>query len=180
MLKPQDALTACKVSCLGDEPWSYRQLAGSLFLSLAETHDSVGRCLDAGLLVRDRRQSKIAAVRRRIFDLCSVALPAFCYPVRGPLTRGTPTSVHASCLAELFPPSAASALVVWPCDAGDQLARGESLLPFYPTVPQAARRDSRLHVLMALVDVVRVGSLSERRSAVEMLKEAVVGDGRRR
>lgn len=108
-----------------------------------------------------------------------MALPILCYPVRGPLARGVPTSVHASCLANLFPPSVASTLVVWPCEGGE-LVSGESLVPFYPSVPQAARRDSRLHELLALVDVVRVGSPAERRSAVEMLKDLVVGDGRRR
>lgn len=180
MLKPQDALVACKVSCLGDEHWSYRLLAGSLYLSLSETHDSVRRCLDAGLLARDRRdRGKIRPVRRRLYDLCAVALPTFCYPVRGPVVQGVPTSVHASCLAGLFPPAVASPLVVWPCEVGGVPVRGESLLPFYPTVPWAARRDSRLHELLALVDVVRVGSPAERRSAAEMLKDTIVGDGRK-
>ena len=179
MLKPQDALTACKVFSLGDEPWSYRRLAASLSLSLAETHDSVGRCLDSGLLVRGRRdREKIQVAKRRLYDLCAVALPTFCYPVRGKATLGVPTSVHAGCLANLFPPSEASVLVVWPCEEGE-VVRGESLLPVYPSVPQVARRDALLHKLLALVDVVRVGSPVERRSAMEMLKEAIVGDGRR-
>ena len=180
MLKPQDALVACKVFSLGDEPWSYRQLAGSLFLSLGETHDSVARCLDAGLVVRRRGHSKIEAARRRVFDLCSVALPTFCYPARGRVVRGVPTSVHASCLADLFPPAVSSPLAVWPCEDGDQVVRGEGLLPVYPTVPRATRHDPLLHKLLALVDVVRVGTPAERRSAMEMLKETVVGDGRRR
>ena len=179
MLKPQDALVACKVSCLGDEPWSYRLLAGSLSLSLAETHDSVARCLGAGLLLRDRH-SKVTAARRRVFELCAVSLPIFCYAVRGRSERGMPTSVHASCLAGLFPPAVSSPLVVWPCEVGEVPVRGESLEPFYPTVPQAARRDPCLHKLLALVDVVRVGSPAERRSAAEMLKDVIVGDGRKR
>ena len=58
------------------------------------------------------------------------------------------------------------------------VVRGEGLLPVYPSVPQVARRDPLLHKLLALVDVVRVGTARERRSAAEMLKEAVVGDGR--
>jgi len=178
VLKSQDALVACKVFSLGEDPWSYRSLSGDVFLSLAETHDSVGRCLDAGLLARDRR-GKFQAARRRIFDLCAVALPTFCYPERGRMARGVPTSVHASCLAGLFPPAASSSVVVWPCEGGE-LVGGESLLPVYPTAPQAALRDPILHKLLALVDVVRVGSLAERRSATEMLKEAVVGDARRR
>ena len=161
MLKPQDALVACKVFSLGDEPWSYRLLAASLSLSLAETHGSVGRCLDAGLLVRGRRnRRKIRVDRRRLYDLCAVALPTFCYPVRVRSVLGVPTSVRAGCLADSFPPSEAPT-VVWPCELGE-VVRGEGLLPVYPSVPQVARRDPLLHKLLALVDVVRVGTARER------------------
>lgn len=184
MLKPQDALTACKVFSLGEEPWSYLLLAGSLFLSQGEAHLSVARCLDMGVLARDRRnRKKILVVRRRLHDLCAVVLPMLCRPVRGAVVRGVPTSVRAPCLAGRFPttapPVTPPTVMVWPHDSGE-VVLGESLLPVYPTVPRAVRSDARLYELLALVDVVRVGSPSERRVAVEYLKETIVGDGRMR
>jgi hypothetical protein len=103
--------------------------------------------------------------------------------VLGRVTRGVPTSVHAGCLAGLFPLASlfppASSVSVWPCDSGD-LVSGEGLLPVYPSVARAARGDVLLYKLMALVDVVRVGSPAERRSAAELLKKTIVGDERRR
>ena len=49
---------------------------------------------------------------------------------------------------------------VWPHSKGT--ASGLSVIPLYRLVPGAALRDERLHSLLALVDVLRVGRARER------------------
>jgi hypothetical protein len=51
--------------------------------------------------------------------------------------------------------------------------RGVSLLPLYPTVPQASRNDPRLHDALALVDALRAGAAREREMARELFKEMI-------
>ena len=63
----------------------------------------------------------------------------------------------------------AGVAVVWPYRDGK--ARGRSLLPLYRGAPAAALADGWLHRSLALVDVLRVGQLQERRQARALLDE---------
>lgn len=63
---------------------------------------------------------------------------------------------------------------VWPDAHGT--ARGYSLMPLYPSVPQAAKRDAKLYEVLALLDAVRAGRARERKLAADMLTEYLMKD----
>jgi hypothetical protein len=44
--------------------------------------------------------------------------------------------------------------------------RGHSIIPLYPSVPEAALKDEKLHELLALTDALRVGRAREKEIAV--------------
>jgi hypothetical protein len=171
MLRSQDVLIACKLLCLGRAPWIFRRLASSLSLSLGEVHGAVQRCHEAGLLYA--RGGQFVVARKPLLDACTVTVPQIFYAERGALKVGVPTSVHAECLRGSFPQRDAIP-IVWPCEEG--AVRGESLLPIYSTVVKAVRHDDSLYRLLALVDVVRVGSRDERQIAGEMLRKMIMHD----
>src|SRR5471030_1947037 len=82
----------------------------------------------------------------------------FLAPKRGGEVRAMRTAWAAPPLsseistAEPLPP-------VWPDPMGD--SRGLLLEPLHPNVPKAARLDSNLYELLALLDVLRVGGAQE-------------------
>ena len=92
----------------------------------------------------------------------------FLAPTRGGEVRGMPTAWAAPPLsseiatAEPLPP-------VWPDPMGE--IRGLSVEPLHPNVPKAARRDPDLYELLALLDVLRVGEVRERKLAERALHE---------
>jgi hypothetical protein len=93
----------------------------------------------------------------------------FVYPaVRGEITIGIPTAHGAPPLNQLLVGNE-EPLPVWPDANG--LARGESLLPLYPRLPDATRSDPQLYELLALFDALRVGQARERALASEELEK---------
>lgn len=60
-------------------------------------------------------------------------------------------------------------IYVWPYGKGT--VRGHSIIPLYPTVPEAALKDVKLHELLALTDALRVGRAREKEIAIVELKK---------
>ena len=175
MLKPQDILVSCKLFTLGDAEWPIRRLAGSLSISVGETHAAIERSKAAGVLGTPRGRLNVG--RRKFFELVSVAMPQVYYAVRGSVETGVPTAMHAEPLRGVFSKDGRPIPLVWPYGLGS--VKGESLLPLYPTVPRAVEHDPALHRLLALVDVVRVGDAKDRKLATDLLERMILGDGRR-
>ena len=84
------------------------------------------------------------------------------------LTRGIPTAAYAPVMDEIIL-SLGEIPLVWPDPYGN--VKGESLEPIYKTVPMAVKRDPVLYELLALLDVIRVGSVREIPIAQKMLME---------
>ena len=82
----------------------------------------------------------------------------------GAVVRGVPTSHSAEPLKEEIQ---SNEVYVWPYGKGN--IRGHSILPLYPSVPEAALRDSKLHEFLALTDALRVGRAREREIAIKEL-----------
>lgn len=59
--------------------------------------------------------------------------------------------------------------MVWAHERGDRI--GHTLIPLYPTVPEAALARPELHELLALVDAIRVGGARDIRLATELLEQ---------
>jgi hypothetical protein len=88
-------------------------------------------------------------------------------PVWGAMSRGVPTGYAAPPLNGIIAPSA-DPVPVWPHAKGS--ARGLSLVPLYPSVPEAALRDENLYALLTLFDAIRAGQARERNAARDLLE----------
>jgi hypothetical protein len=95
----------------------------------------------------------------------------YVFPVEhGGPTRGTVTAEAAAPLVKHFPELFALP-PVWPDPKG--AVRGLAFSPLYKSVPEAARRDPKLHELLALVDAIRDGRAREREIAVRELTASI-------
>jgi hypothetical protein len=178
MLKPQDVLIACKLLSLGDARWTFSRLASSLSISVSESHEATERCKKAAVLATSK--SRLFVVKRKFFELLTLAVPQIFYAVRGPIQMGTPTSVWAGPLASRFTSatwprgSGGDIPLVWPHEGGT--VRGESLLPIYPTVPKIVGSDLALYEMLALIDVIRTAEIPDRKLAATMLEKIIWKD----
>lgn len=167
-LKPQDVLVLLKVALLGDEGWSYPQLAAALGMSASEVHAAVKRAVVARLaVVQAPRVIRVNAQNLLEFLIHGVK---YAFPVaRGPITRGHPTGYAAPVMREAIaqgdgmPP-------IWPDAEGT--TRGEAFSPLYPAEAsvRAILRDRPLYDAAALVDAIRGGSARERQLASGLLE----------
>ena len=89
---------------------------------------------------------------------------------RGGITRGIPTAHSAAPLNAKL--RGDDGPIVWP-DAQGKL-RGEALAPLHKSAKTAARNDSRVYELLALVDALRVGRAREREIAAAELRKRLV------
>jgi len=166
ILKPQDILFLLKLVAMGKKPWSFNKIAIELGMSPSEVHAAAGRAISARLAVREGD-----GIYPNITNLEDFLLHGIQYvfvPDRGELNRGVPTAYAAEPMNTYFvedgdPPP------VWPDSEGE--VRGESFSPLYKSAPKAARNDSRLYQLLALVDAIRGGRAREREIAKKELRK---------
>lgn len=166
ILKPQEIVVLMKLVANGKAPWSYNRVAVELFMSPSEVHAAMKRAEKARLATRFADQLSPNLSNLKVFLLNGIRFVFV--PDRGEMTRGIPTVYAAPPLTGLLMASGEPP-PVWPYPDGE--VRGQSFLPLYKSVPQAAREDSRFYELMVLVDALRGGQAREMRIAAdEMLK----------
>ena len=163
-LKPQDLYVLLALLSRGEGHATYPDLAGQTGLAASAVHSAIKRAVAAGLAMMQDRRPQLLRPQLREFLLhgAKYAFP----PVWGTLARGVPTGYAAAPLNTIIAPSA-DPLPVWPHSKGS--ARGLSLAPLYPSVPEAARRDERLYAILSLFDALRAGQARERNAAREFL-----------
>ena len=61
---------------------------------------------------------------------------------------------------------------VWPDPVGE--SRGQAIEPLYPGLIQAVKTDERFYQLLALTDVIRIGRVRERKTAIEELRKQIL------
>lgn len=162
IMSPRDIVILLKIVSYGDQAWLQTPLAAALGISQSEISKSLNRSKNAGLLAPNGKTvMKLALMEFLQFGL------RYVFPIQpGAVLRGVPTAHSASPLKEEIQSSEA---YVWPYGKGT--VRGHSILPLYPTVPEAALEDAKLYELLALVDALRVGRARERELAVRELKK---------
>lgn len=164
MLKPQDVCVLLKIVAIGPEPWSYNRLALDLGMSASEVHAGVRRTAEVGLLRLDEGWG--IPVPEALDELLVHGL-RYVWPASpGPVVTGIATGPWAPGLPDA--PPAENLPWIWADPAGD--LRGLAVEPLYKSMPAAARRDPRLHALLALVDGIRAGDEQLRASAVRALR----------
>ncbi len=167
-LKPQDILVLLKLINL-EADWSYRSLAGELFISVGEVHNALDRAARAQLFDTDNRRPRLQALEEFLVHGIKYAFPA----ERGALTRGTVTAYSAPPLNDIISPADGEHPPVWPDPEGS--TRGYKLEPLFPSVPKAAKQDQALYELLTLVDAIRDGRARERKLAAEQLHKRLRG-----
>lgn len=163
VLKPQDVLVTIALA-VHEERRSFAELARRLFMSPSEVHAATRRAELSRLIVKEDGQPVVLRPSLQEFLLHGMkyAFPALI----GPVTRGTPTGAGAGPLRQYFGGADVPGFV-WPDIQGQ--ARGPSLQPLYPSVPEAARADPELYEVLVLVDAVRAGAARERELASKEL-----------
>lgn len=164
VLKPQDIVVLLKLVVIGRRRWSYNSLAYELFMSPAEVHAGIKRCIAAKLFDQHRRAPIKNALKEFLIHGVKYAFP----PDHGAMTRGIPTGYAAPPLnMKISQPSEDPP--VWPYAKGS--VKGYSFSPLYKSVPQAVESDQALYELLALVDAIRDGRARERDMATKEITE---------
>jgi hypothetical protein len=171
-LRPQDVVILLKLGAHPGERFPQLVLARELGMSAGEISGGIGRAVKARLASRSPEQGAkpiYAALEEFLIHGVRYAFPA----EEKAMTRGMPTAWAApplvSELAGDGPPP------VWPDAHGE--VRGTAVEPLYRSVPQAARLDSALYELLALVDAIRIGRARERKLAESMLRSRLQAAG---
>jgi len=163
MLRAKDLVVLLKLVALNDQPWTYRELASALGMSVSSVHSALQQAADSHLYHKQERRPAL-----RNLNEVLVHGVRYVYPVAtGSVTRGIPTAHGASPLIEELRSS--DLPPVWPTAEGD--TRGYALEPLHPSVPEAVRQDPALHELLALVDALRIGRAREQNRAAELLSD---------
>ena len=165
-MKPQDVVLLLKILSMNNDTWSQSWTAVELVMSQSEVSESVARSKYAGLL--DPKGKKV--MRMAFMDFLEKGI-RYVFPQRpGAVVRGIPTS-HSAPPLNLDIQSTED--YVWPYVKGT--VRGQSIIPLYSSVPEAALKDEKLYELLALVDALRVGRAREKELALQELKTRILG-----
>lgn len=162
MLKPVDLYVTLKLA-VSPEGATYTRLAHTLGLSSSQVHRAVKRAQESGLVRAGTTRINGDALLELLVHGVKYVFPAS----PGAIRRGVPTAHSAAPLREKL--SVSGQEFVWPYPEG--VVRGESIQPLHGRAPEAAKLDSSLYELLALVDAVRVGRARERELAGKYLKE---------
>ncbi|MBO2012949.1 hypothetical protein [Hymenobacter negativus] len=146
--------------------WKGMDLALALELSTSEVSDSLARCRYSRLLSADPQRFSVRGHALRKLLVHGVPYIFAAHPE--PHGRGIVTGASAPPLSQTFGPEPA---YVWPAASGE--VWGTIVEPLYAGAPAAAKRDNRLHELLALVDALRLGRPRERAVASRLLKEYI-------
>lgn len=162
IMSPHDLVILLKIVSYGKVQWFQKPTAAALGISQSEISKSLNRSKYAGLLAPNGK----TVMKMALLEFLQFGI-RYVFPVKpGPVVRGVPTSHSASPLKAEIQSSEA---YVW--SFGKGTVRGHSIVPLYPSVPEAALKDEKLHELLALVDALRVGRAREREMAVNELKK---------
>ncbi len=165
-LKPQDLVTALVLVIAKDEVPTYAVLGKTAGIAASEAHGAVRRLRKAGFVDAQRRVNR-PALLEFLFHGLQRAFPA---TIGGP-TKGVPTGAAAPCIDGFPDPEFGP--WVWPSKEGS--VRGLSLAPLYPSIPVSASTNDQVYKLLALTDLIRVGSAREVSHARRQLQQMLEG-----
>ncbi|GAA4335156.1 hypothetical protein GCM10023184_29760 [Flaviaesturariibacter amylovorans] len=164
-MRPQDIVVLLKIICLEQQSWQFKDLAYHLALSPAEISESLNRSHLAGLVDATKRKVH----RLSLFEFICYGLQYVFPQMPGPMVNGVPTA-HAHPYFEKH--FHAEFKYIWPLPEGR--ARGLSIEPLYSALPKIAEQDEKLYLLLACIDIVRVGRIREIKMATNVLKQKLL------
>lgn len=150
------------------EGWTYAELGEALGMSSSQVHYAIERLDFAHLFEKGERYVRPYEIEEFVSHGVRYAFAA----EPGPLKRGTPAAMSAPIGKELFVRSGQGPGFVWPDPEGE--ARGQEIPPLYDNVVMAVEERPELYELLALVDIIRIGSAREREVAAEAFSERIL------
>jgi hypothetical protein len=147
---------------------SVRHLSWTTGISKSEISNILHRSYKSGLAFKRSGTERPVINKKALREFLAFGVK-YVFPVEaGKITRGIPTAAYAPVMDEVIL-SLGDIPFVWPDPFGK--VKGESIEPIYKTVPMAIKRDPVLYELLALLDVIRVGSVREVPIAQKMLMD---------
>lgn len=163
-MRPQDIVILLKMLTIDKPEWQFKDIAHELNLSPAEVSESLNRSSLAGLVDETKRSVN----RLSLFEFICHGLHYVFPQVPGAMVNGIPTAHSHPHFERHFKPEFK---YVWPAPEGK--VRGLSIEPLYPSLPTAATQDAALYLLLACIDIIRVGRKREIKMAVDLLENKI-------
>lgn len=164
-MRPQDIVILLKIISVKGNEWQLKDLARTLFISPSEVSESLNRSKWANLIDYNKRRVN----RQNLFEFIEHGFQ-YVFPQHpGTMTNGIATAHTHPFMLHQFD---SEELYVWPDGKGN--IRGLSIEPLYPNQVKAAKEDSLLYKLLALIDVVRVGRTREKNVAINELRKIIL------
>ncbi len=161
-MRPQDIVVLLKILCYDSHNWYNKDLANDLFLSTAEISNSLQRSASSGLIDTDKKKVRVQS----LLDFLIYGIQYVFTQRPNNISRGIPTAHSHPFMRLQF---SSDQLYVWPDAESDE--KGLSVQPLYPGVVNAAKKDEKLYLMLALIDVLRMGKTREKEVAITKLKE---------
>ena len=164
-MRPLDIVVLMKIIALNDEPWQYRDLSSTLFISISEISASLNRSMIAGLVDKEKKKVR----RNALMEFIQYGLHYVFPQVPGSIVNGIETAHSHPFYKKQF---SSDLPYVWPAVHGN--ARGQSIEPLHKGVVKASLQDDILYKLLASIDILRVGKVREKKLAIEELKKLLL------
>jgi hypothetical protein len=164
-MRPQDVAILLKIVALNQEDWQIQPVSTELGISLGEVSQSLSRSRIAGLIDFKKKRPNRSSITEFLLHGMKYVFPA----APGALTRGLATAHSHPFMKRHFH---SDENYVWPDVHGEIV--GQAIKPFYERQAEAARRDDRFYLLLALVDTIRVGRVREVKIASDELKRLLL------
>lgn len=166
-MRPQDIIVLLKIVLLSNkrQEWQYRDLAAELYISTSEISASIKRNQIAGLLDESRKN----VFRRSFMEFLQYGVRYVFPQLSGTIVTGVGTA-HSH---PYFKSKIVSEIdYVWPAEQGN--IRGLLIEPLHKNVVAASKNDEQLYLLLASIDILRVGKARERKIAIQLLEKAIL------
>jgi hypothetical protein len=165
-MRPQDIVVLLKIISKKDQPWQNKDLANELFISQSEISESLNRSSIAGLI---DAQKKKKVYRKSLMEFIEHGLHYVFPALPGSMFNGLYTAHSHPFMQQHF---SSELNYVWPDARG--AVRGLSIEPLYKEQVKAAENDPLLYLMLALIDVIRVGRVREIDIAMQELKGQIL------
>jgi hypothetical protein len=164
-MRPQDVVILLKILSLKEKEWQYRDLAHDLGISISEVSGSLKRSHIAGLV----DESKKKVFRQSLMEFIEFGVHYVFPQIPGTMVTGFPTGHSHPLFKKKF---ISDENFVWPDMQGN--VRGLAIEPLYKSAVAACQKDPELYIMLASIDMVRLGSTRERKEALIELKKRIL------
>jgi hypothetical protein len=166
-MRPQDIVVLLKIISGKETKWQNKDLASELFISPSEISESLHRSGIAGLIESEKKKK---VFRQSLMEFIEHGLRYVFPALPGSMTNGVYTAHSHPFMKDHFPSDELP--YVWAEPRGE--VRGLLIEPLYKEQVKAAKQDEQLYLMLALIDVIRVGRVREVKLAVNELKNQIL------